>query len=255
MVTGKPLPAWQRQLAPPAVVVAFGICLSFLGCGVRGLEEDHSQGVLSFDCFRVAPIIVAGKITAVRDIGRVRRSRKAPHHLIGPVEMTVAVEYALKGRVAEPTIQVFGFRWREEYVRGGAFNPRPGDRGLFLLRREAGRLRLLVDRPEGSYVLNVYSGEHGYLDPTVSAVPGKAIPAVLLTLGPGADLSAFRGYLITYAHLSMIVSDDHQWVISLLKPLTQHSDAYIRAAAEVSIEAIEKGKWANLDAPCPAKLD
>jgi hypothetical protein len=168
--------------------------------------------------------------------------------------MTVAVEHALKGGVAGPTIQVFAFRWREEYITGRPFNPRPGDRCLFLLRKDAGRLRLLADNFWGSYAFDVYTGEH-HLDPSLSAVPGKAIPAVLLTLGPGADLSAFRGLLITYAHLSMIVSNDHQWVISLLKPLTQHPDAYVRAAAEVSIEAIEKGKWANLDAPCPVKVD
>jgi len=256
MVTGKPFPTWGRWVAAPATLVALGIGLCFLGCGVAGLEEEPSSGVPTFNCFKVAPIIVVGKIRAVRDIGPARRSRKAPHHLIGPVEITVAVENALKGTVTESTIRVFGFRWREEYVRGGGpFSPYPGDRCLFLLRQGAVRLRLLLDGPEGSYALRVYSGEHGHLDPGVSAVPGRAIPTVLLTLGSGADLAGFRGYLVSYAHLSMIVSNDHQWVVSLLKPLTQHPDAYVRAAAEASIEAIEKGKWANFDAACPAKLD
>lgn len=240
---------------PFAVFVLAVACLLPFGCGTRGLQEDNSSGILSLHCFKVAPIIVVGTITTIRDIGPARRSRKDSHPLIGPVEITVSVENVLKGAVARSAIQVFGFRWREQYVRGGLFAPYPGDRCLFLLRRDSGRLRLLVDSPEGSLAVFVYSGEHRDLEPRAYGDAGRAMAALLLTLGPGADLAGFRGYIIYYAKISMAASGDAQWVISLLKPLTMNADEIVRASAGAAIEAIDSGKWSHLDGPCTAKLD
>ncbi len=114
-------------------------------------------------------------------------------------------------------------------------------------------LRLLYDDVHEWVAPIVYSGEHRML--TVhTASPGKAISFALLTRGPGASQS-FRAELQYYTQISLAVTHDADWVMSLLRPLSQADDQSLRDEANGLIRAVQSRSWKEWGGPCPVRPD
>jgi hypothetical protein len=194
----------------------------------------------------------------VEQIGGTRPARKAPSLLLDPVRITISVEHALRGRVPGNPLEVLAFRYNttKQGVYGNPFIPRGGQHRLFLLRRDGGHLRPIVDGAQEWFAPLIYTGEHRDMDPALLRDPGKAMSFILLTPAEGADLGGF--FSVRYnAAIAMAVTHDKAWVISLLRSLTRYPKESIREEARWEIGVVESDRWGGPTAntPCPVRLE
>lgn len=219
--------------------------------GQRVPRDNLSDSVVSFSCFSAAPIILTGSVLQVREIGGWVRSQQLPQFRVQPILMSVAVEHVLKGTVEKPTLDVLGFRADPNY--GNAFQPKAGQLRLFLLRKDSrGQLRLVVDHVHEAYAPVIDSGRHPRIGPDLLSHPGKAVSTILLSPGEGMNTENFRTHVSRYAFISMAMTHDKSWVISLLEPLTHSEDSLVRLEATSFIGMLkEPGPWRDPGGACP----
>lgn len=203
--------------------------------------------------------MAVGLITEVASVGRPRVPQKGSRILLEPIRMSVIVENVLRGDIRGPKAEIFGFRYSLEgqgSFPGKTFQPRPGQRRLFLLVRESGILRLYVDEVREFYAPIVASGKHTALDADVEGNPGRAIASLLLTPGEGLDESEFATNLAFYSFVSMAVTHDKPYILSLLERLNTFPDERVRreaAGMQQTIESeVKDGRWTDPTPPCPA---
>jgi len=254
----------HRALQTIVFTLAFAAWLSFTvtSCGPQ-LKDSFDPAMLSrtasWSCFSSAPIVAVGVITDVASAGRPRVPQKGSRILLEPIRISIIVENVLRGEIQGPKAEIFGFHYSLEgqgNFPGKTFQPRPGQRRLFLLVKESGILRLYVDEVRDFYAPIIASGRHPALDAGVKGNPGKAIAWILLTPGEGLDESGFAVNLAFYTFVSMSVTHDEVYVFSLLENLKKFSDERVRreaAGMQQTIESeIKDGNWTDPTPPCPA---
>lgn len=252
-----------RRVGSVAPASALAACMSFCllacGCGFKdNFDPKMLRNTASLGCFASAPVVMVGTITQVDRVGRPRTARKGGT-LLDPIRITVSVENVLRGTIERPTIEIFGFRYSRDQSSfpGNPFHPRPGQRRLFLLRRESGRLRLYVDDVREGYAPVVCSGRHPAVDARLAGDPGRAIAWILLTPGDGYDEREFGFNVTWYAWIAIAVTQDKPHVFSLLNAFKEAPDEHLRREAGGIQEAIEShfkdGRWIDATPPCPAQ--
>jgi len=193
-------------------------------------------------CYLQAPIILVGTVTGVRQVASTRPAMHAPQALLDPVEIRVEVEQVVKGDAGVGTASVFGFLYSSKntrYLGLPAFQPAPGQRRLFFLRREAGVLRLFRDVMENYYVV-LYNGRHPTSGEAQQTEAGKRLARLLLTLGANPIPDGFASNLVHYVYIAQ-ESAGAEYTLELLSPLTVDKDPLIRKEALEIRQAYMKG--------------
>jgi hypothetical protein len=138
-----------------------------------------------------ASIVVLGKVTGARPVGRPRAAREDPSLLIQLTRITLQAEMTLKGSLPRNTIYFYYYTFSERNTQDlGVYHylPSLGERRIFFLRNSDGEYRSVGDVTD--YTLPVRSGFH---EPNIcQAGPlGCCIARILLTPGKGYDSESF----------------------------------------------------------------
>jgi len=263
---------WPRKMAGSALTLfplkqplrwmtatlAFLVFLATCACQGAWPQDDFDERAgFSVNCFVVAPIALSGRIVAVEQIGEARRPRKGGRPLLDPIRIMVSVEHVLRGNHAGKVAEIFCFRpSKSQNLRGDPFDPRRGELRLFLLRREAGRLRMITDDYGDVYAPRVSTGAHPQIPAAILASPPKAIAYVLLARGEGSSPEELSTDIFSYFAIGRALTNDREWLVSLLQPYTNDPHRGIQVAAESAIRELGfiPDAWQPPEL-CPAKLN
>lgn len=194
-------------------------------------------------CYLMAPIILVGMVKAVHQVGPTRPAIHVPQALLDPVELRVDVEQVVKGEANVGETSIFGFLYSSKntrYLGLPTFQPTPGQRRLFFLRKDAGVLRLFRDVME-DYYLVLYSGEHPRLAERQPSEAGKTLAQLLLTPGKNPRPDNLASRLVDYVYIAQ-ESAGTDYTVQLLSALMGDSHPSIRKAAAEIRQAYMSGR-------------
>jgi hypothetical protein len=166
--------------------------LTVASCGPTKRMEPYPTFIGLFDKGPdfLPPIILVGRILASTRIGPRRLSIWDGKTLYQEYRTTVAVENVVKGELPSGTAEIYflvnlrggGRKILGTLNDGGCWHI--GDREMFFLQRDRGRLRTICDTFAHDCVLPVLSGSHTSIQP--HRWVGDAIAEIFLTRGKGA---------------------------------------------------------------------
>lgn len=219
---------------------AIGVCV-LLGCGQQSAMIEYPPLIdLPDSNFRDhVPIIFAGTaLTTPTPVGDPRHSR-FDGILMQPFLWKVHVENVLKGNISAGETVDLNFFMSVESLGGRPqlSDVQPGQRDLFFVQRDSGKLRLICDGWR-SCVPVIRSGSHPNFKADPNVPLDNQIADILLSRGVGAtDDEMVRAIGETGININA------QAIAEKLQHLAQTETPVVRAAACRSLK--------GLDHPCP----
>lgn len=255
------------RLSCPLLVAALSSAL--LSCGPRRIVDigppliapaEFSRPI-GYECLLASPVIFVGRIARVEKVGLPAPAAEGGPRLV-PVEMEVFVELTVQGTFADGRAALV---YAYAFAEGGAppagaalppFDPAPGERRLFFVRKVGALNRLARDGYD--YALPVRSGRHLALPLALERGTPERIARILLTPTPQVDSRSFAAGLERSAAAARAFCG-LDLLVPMLDTLTKHPDAGVATAArflhgEYSLALQGAGPLASPppSAPCPA---
>lgn len=149
-----------------------------------------------------APIVVLGKVTEVKVIGRPHRSQAEPRVWVQLKQIAVQIEETIKGRASDGSLWFYYFsfsEYSEADLGRGRYFPTVGERRVFFLKPYLNTYRSIGDVTIWSLPVRTGPRQRGFCS---GKSPGCCIAEILLVPGPGTDVRWFihdLGPFSTYA--------------------------------------------------------
>jgi hypothetical protein len=201
------------------------------GCG-RNEKMEPYPNQIGLSAEAESPEVMVGRILSSVPIGSGRLSPWEGQGLYVQGRATVAVENVLKGSVPPGTAEIYfvvhgqGHKTLGTANQGGSW--RIGDREMFFLQRDAGRLRTICDSFAWGCVWPVLSGSHESLP--LRPHWQESVVDILLTRGKGAsDAVTFDDMRRTVQGASFLAP---RYAMTKLEELAQTETPVRRAACK-----------------------
>lgn len=185
-----------------------------------------------------APVILAGRVVKVTQLGGPRRSAGDPSLKTQLTRITIDVENVIKGSVTASPVDFLYYIFSPENTRDLArlrYIPEIGQRRIFFLTSGKGHLRSIGDVTD--YTLRLASGRHGR-DFCYGQEPGCCIARILLTPGESEiDNDAFARSLVESEYVAEVLCSPTE-ARGLLQSLVQYPDQRVAAGARATLAMV-----------------
>ena len=237
------------------ILLLTGFLMTFVGCArEKGMDAyPEFTDLFPTEMARFPPVILVGRILSGEMVGSPQPSIWGPSNLYQKCRTTVAVENVLNGGQQSGTVDIYFLKDvrasgppRLGTVRQGG-HWQIGDREMFFLQRDSGRLRTVCDTFVHC-VVPVLSGRHDSFQPSQNI--GESIAEILFTRGKsttddqmirGLDNASFLG-----SHFAPLFS------IHKLEQLVKTETPAVRQAACKTLR--QSNRSAPFDNPSYAQL-
>jgi hypothetical protein len=174
-----------------------------------------------------APIVIVGKVIAVKVVGPEVRSRDEHRYPLRLRHVIVQVENTLKGTADAGAF--YRYDWSPDHAMVGPWGiVGPGERCVFSLVKEDGVLRSTMDLYPSH--IEIRSGKHANYSPAAGQNARESIAELLLTPGDDVHPEAFAQSLLIASGRSIDLVGG-EVTSRLMKPPPTHKDPYLREQA------------------------